>query len=183
MPTDFNLKLSEYGFTADTDFHDTTLGFFHDIHNLNQDEENPALQYESFSVQQQPENRSSLVVCDVTCSPTASLDAGIEAILHHWLKELRYRSPRYENIEVTRSGSSAVISCITIAKELACTVTFNLREHSEHMMSQRDSAELSPEQTERMLETMDATFDGSAEALMEKIRPARPGSDNDSRCI
>ena len=176
MTNDFATKLGEYGFAPDTDFYDTTLAFFHEIHNLHHNEEDPALLYESLQVQQQPENLNSLVHCEATCSPTASLDRGIEAILQHWVMQLRYQSPLYENIEVNRSDTAAKISCITVADRVACTFTFVVREHPDYIEN-----EISPEDTQRMLDTMDATFDGPLEEMLEKIKPARPASDNDSR--
>ena len=100
MSKDFTSKLREYGFAPDTDFYDVTLAFFHEIYNLHQPEGDHALLYESIRVEQQPKNWDSLVFSEVTCSPTASLDEGVEAMLYHWLTQLRYQRPDYENIEV-----------------------------------------------------------------------------------
>ena len=181
MTTDFAAKLAEYGLGPDTDFYDTTTAFFHEIHNLHHDEKNPALLYDNFKVEQQPDNLNCLVHCEATCSPGADLDEGVEAILQAWVGQLRYRRPLYENIEVHRSGSVAKISCITIADQLACTFTFVVRQHPDFTAKKAGDGGLSSEQTRHMLDTMDATFDGSLEEMLDKIKPARHGSDNDSR--
>ena len=181
MTTDFAAKLAEYGLGPDTDFYDITTAFFHEIHNLHHDEKSPALLYDNFKVEQQPDNLNSLIRCEATCSPDTDLDEGVEAILQAWVGQLRYQRPFYENIEVHRSGAVARISCITIADQLACTFTFVVRQHPDFMAKQAGESDLSPEQTQNMLDTMDATFDGPLEEMLAKIKPARPGSDNDSR--
>ena len=155
--------------------------FYHEIHNLYEPEDNHALLYDSIQVELQPENLDSLVYSEVTCSPTASLDKGIEAMLHHWLTQLRYQRPDYENIEIKKSEGSATVSCITIGKGIACTFTFVIHQHPDFVAPQDEPSGLTLEQTEHMLNTMDATFDGSAEDMLAKIKPARPASDNDSR--
>ena len=181
MPADFASKLREHGFAPDTDFYDITLAFYHEIYNLHQPEGDQALLYESMRVEQQPENWDSLIFSEVSCSPTTSLDLGIEAMLHHWLSQLRYQRPDYENIEVIKKDRSATISCITIACGIACTFTFVVRQHPDFVVREEASQELTLGQLDHMLETMDATFDGPLEDLMEKIIPAAPAYDKDSR--
>ncbi len=183
MTTDFAGKLAEYGFGPEADFYDTTNGFYHDIHNLHHNEDTPALLYDHFKVEQQPDNWNGLIHCEVMCSPDTDLNEGVEAIAQHWVGQLRYQRPLYENIEVIRSGTVAKISCITIAiaGQLACTLTFMVRQHPDFVVEEVDGDGLSHKQAQQMLDTMDATFDGSMEEMLEKIKPARPGSDNDSR--
>ena len=83
MPADFASKLREYGFAPDTDFYDTTLAFYHEIHNLHQPEGDKALLYESMQVEQQPENWESLIFSEVSCSPTASLEQILRFVIEH----------------------------------------------------------------------------------------------------
>ena len=54
MTTDFAAKLAEYGFGPDTDFYETTTAFFHEIHNLHHDEDNPSTTHPNSELSTQP---------------------------------------------------------------------------------------------------------------------------------
>jgi len=201
MQTNFTSILEKFGFSKHFDFYDTTLAFNHEVYNY-LDDANIFIP-EKTLVEQHPENRAALVTCELTCTPNTNLKDAISYLQQQWTNTLRYENPFYEDINVTMQDTKALVSCITIAKNTACTFIFtintgmkipNMTENykAENKLSSAeqdegkagkktdtpivqpinsdDSTTLSSE-AQRMLDTMDSTFDDPD--FVEKLVQAR----------
>lgn len=123
---DFQAIMTSHGFTRDSyDFESTIAGFDHDIHFALFDDDSIFDVDRSHSCRQW-DNPCALVRAELL-TRDGNLDNALQFFQSRWLSKLRYQNPQREIIDVYRSSDVIAVHVLTISKQNAITLLFNIR--------------------------------------------------------
>lgn len=100
MQLDYLKILNDCGLPEVPDPENTTLAFFHEIHNTLFDDDSPFDVKQSMVVEL-PSNLNYMIQCSLPLKSGIATEDGIRYLMNKWYECLAYQNPKFESVQRT----------------------------------------------------------------------------------
>lgn len=125
MERDYSSILAYYGFDQIPDPEDTTLAFYHEIHNTLFDDDSP-FDANASMVVQLPNTLDYMIQCSLELKAGYATPAGVHYLIDKWYASLSYSNTKFEQIQRTSTPFGEEIRILAISEATACSFLFTV---------------------------------------------------------
>ena len=135
MQLDYEKILKDNGFDSVPEAEETSLAFFHEIHNTLFDPGTPFDQEQS-SVDQFPNILEHMIYCSLPLKPGKTVEDGVSYLVSKWYSSLSYTNPKYESIQRISNTLGTEVHIFTITEGTACSFLFSISDEAAEKATQ-----------------------------------------------